>query len=468
MPFVGEYADKSSHSRIVRHPDVATFLGGCKFLCEPSEAAADEMAQRFVAWPASDPPALPPQLITTDGSWHEGSVDPHLLPSTRVGYVQIGCVLIDVRGFQNLRAERDLVDPFAVARLEDSNSPLVFPLPSSNVRWGGVSTVREGFRAALDQHFYGPTTRFRDNDPSSSLRSTLFELASRRDGPLGTHDARLLRLHRCPNGDGCEQRNIEVRDVVEVQTCPGCHRPVYPTDCLRVWEGVEDYQPNGEALGRLMMIVEQLMPIHYIRWILRHSPQALSRTAFFVDGPLAIFGNGAWLHGPILRFLRDVDDRLTGLRLPRVVLVGVQKTGILVDYMNVVTEHIPPGRLLLVDDEFRYRYVTGADSRQARIFGSETHYGQDFIYKAESGRFFVLGLPYPVADKSSPEFASTSRDLHAYFTLPQALGLVSHLESDLYENATIPAILAHRYTAISLRPGGQVLDLLTRQALLPD
>jgi hypothetical protein len=33
------------------------------------------------------------------------------------------------------------------------------------------------------------------------------------------------------------------------------------------------------------------------------------------------------------------------------------------------------------------------------------------------------------------------------------------------ENASVPIVLAHRYTAISLVPGGKVLDILSRQRL---
>lgn len=43
--------------------------------------------------------------------------------------------------------------------------------------------------------------------------------------------------------------------------------------------------------------------------------------------------------------------------------------------------------------------------------------------------------------------------------------MINLLESDLYENAVVPIALAHHYTAISLEPGGKVLDLLTKRAM---
>lgn len=52
-----------------------------------------------------------------------------------------------------------------------------------------------------------------------------------------------------------------------------------------------------------------------------------------------------------------------------------------------------------------------------------------------------------------------------YPQLALAIKLINHLESDLYKNAVVPIALAHKYTAISLEPGGKVLDLLTRKSL---
>lgn len=41
---------------------------------------------------------------------------------------------------------------------------------------------------------------------------------------------------------------------------------------------------------------------------------------------------------------------------------------------------------------------------------------------------------------------------------------MSHF-GDLYENSVVPIALARRYTAISLMPGGRVLDIFTWRAL---
>jgi hypothetical protein len=215
-----------------------------------------------------------------------------------------------------------------------------------------------------------------------------------------------------------------------------------------------------------MITLEHMLFIHYVRYLAENSPSALSATAFFIDGPLAVYGNSAWMHGPILSYLHEVNERLHQLGLPEMLVIGLQKTGQLADYANVMNRHLPGNRLLAIDDDYRYRYIVTSRDPSKNGFGAETHYGQDFIFKTGSGRLFAFALPYPFPTKAAvPNFPKAKVEVARYRTLPRALRLIEHLESDLYRNATVPVVLAHRYTAISLVPGGRVLDILTRKAL---
>lgn len=464
MPYQGEMASKASHQDLLKSPEVRTFLGACSYLREPSPAAAQAMCSGFVAPPPTDGVVLPRHVIATDGSLYETSLDDQL-PSTKVGYVKIGCVLIDLAHYGALRvADGRYVDPFRVARLRDNNAPLTFPLPSANIRWKDKDCVRDGFRAAVDEQLYSAMTRFDKADPATSLRTTLFHLAALRPGPLGTGDPTRLRIHACP---ACERGPVEVYDVPGPQVCPRCGAEVYPSDCLRVWEEIGEYRSNTEALSRFMMLVEHLAPLHYLRHLAATSLPALSGLAFFVDGPLAVFGNGAWLHGAIMRYLASLGDQLAAIGQPPVLMIGLQKTGQVADYAHVIDRYVATNRLFSIDDDYRYRYILGGRDAAGNGFGFETYYGQDFIYKTPSGRTFVLALPYPFAekDKEPTGFRVAKTEPGRYANLPRALALVKHFESDLYENAIVPIALAHRYTAISLEPGGKALDMLTKQVL---
>jgi len=461
MPYPGEFASKAVHAEIVRNPDVTAFLQECDYLKPPSDEECRAVAARFVPPPAS-PTAIPSIVIATDGSHHESSLDDKL-PSTKVAYIKIGAVLIDLKQFGALR-EGAFVDPFRVAALQNQNAALTFTMPSANIRWGKYPTVRESFRAWLDQQFYSPRTRFTAADPTTSLRSTLFHLAALRPGELGTGDPYRLKLHKCPM---CGEGPVEVEDRPDPQHCPACGAEIYPTDCLRLWEEMQEYQSNQVTISRLMLVLEHLVPFHYIRFLSKRALLSLSEIAFFMDGPLAIFGPAAWLHRSFMIFLDEVNHKLAKHHCAPLLMVGLQKTGQVMDHMGLIERFVPPDRLFAIDDEYRYQYILAGREAAHNGFGYETYYGQDFIYKTPTGRVFVFGLPYPYASKDEPgiDFLTEKVRFENYPQLPTALALLNLLESDLYRNAVVPIALAHRYTAISLQPGGKVLDLLTRKTL---
>lgn len=461
MPYANQYADKSSHFDIVRNPDVATFLKRCEFLKPPSDEEGTAMAAKYIMPPSAEGSTLPQRVIALDGSFYEASID-EKLPSTKIGYVKVGAILIHLSEFQALR-QGEFVDPFRVARLKENNDALTFSLPSANIRTKGRSTVTEAFRAAVDEGLFSDRTRFAPSDPTTSLRSTLFELASRRKH--GTGDPCRLQLHRCPM-DSCEAKDVEVRDIASAQKCGTCGTEIFAADSLRLYEEVNEFQSNQVPMSRFMLVLEHMLPVHYCRYLLTVAPQLLSETAFFIDGPLAIFGTAAWLHASILSFFAYANKRLASMGFRPMLVIGLQKTGQVVDHAMMMSKFIPNDRLLAIDDDYRYRHILSGRDPSANGFGGETYYGQDFIYRTPSGRTFVFGLPYPFAAKAeATDFTNEKVQIEKYTELPRALALIKHFESDLYQNAVIPIALAHRYTAISLMPGGRVLDVMTKHAL---
>lgn len=463
MPFEGEVANKSSHYDIVRNPEVMKFLDGCEYLRIPSVEEASDMAAKFEAPPHADAAHAPRTVMAIDGSYYEASIS-RQFPSTRIGYVKVGAVFIDMTKMSELRVNGGrFVDPFRVAALQDDNSALTFPLPSANIRTAGKTSVRDSFRAEVDAQLLASKTRFRDNDYTTSLRTTLFHLASLRTGPLATTAPDRLKIHQCPI---CKVGPVELEDIPTQQHCPNCNADVYPSDVLRLWEVVADFQSNVEPMTRFMLQVEHMLPVHYIRHLVHTSPAVLGSLAVFVDGPLAVFGQGAWLHAAILRFLGAVNAKLASIGAPPLLIIGIQKTGQVVEHVLAIERFLPDNRISAIDDDYRYQHILAGRDPSTDGFGSETYYGQDFIYKTPTGKSFVFAIPYPVAQKSDwPKFADEKTKIANYANLGRAVDLVTKLETDLYENAVIPIALAHRFTAISLRPGGRVLDLLTQTAL---
>jgi hypothetical protein len=237
----------------------------------------------------------------------------------------------------------------------------------------------------------------------------------------------------------------------------------------------QDFGARG-ILSRLARVVEQLYPINLMMSILSQKERigkdnclkTLSRISFILDGPLAIFGEPAKISRSIHRYLLSVNAILEDYGLEPLIFFGLTKTGLVVDHVNLLLEHIrrnskdgsydnnlPKSKILIIDDEYRFKYI------QPKIgfstFGAETYYGQDIVYFDPNGKPYVINVLYPI-DKSDKNFKQIISTQTSYRTLGKISSLINELEVDIYENALLPIVLAHKYASISLRPGVSSLE----------
>src|SRR2546430_2139475 len=143
MPFEGEYANKAAHFDIVKNPDVTKFLQECNYLMPPSDAEIKAVCSNFEIPPSVETADLPDHVIAVDGSLYESNFSEQL-PSTKLGYIKVGCTLIELIQYFSLQVSNGrYVDPFRVAALEQNNDALTFTLPSANITWKGKRSVRD-------------------------------------------------------------------------------------------------------------------------------------------------------------------------------------------------------------------------------------------------------------------------------------------------------------------------------------
>ena len=86
-------------------------------------------------------------------------------------------------------------------------------------------------------------------------------------------------------------------------------------------------------------------------------------------------------------------------------IIGIQKTGTVVDHAVSIAKYIENGAFRIIDDEYRHRYIA-AKSESSDNFGHETYYGQDFIYKTRNGKVFAFAVVYPLESKNIENFKS--------------------------------------------------------------
>lgn len=452
MPYAREAAGKGGHADFVRNPDVVAFLGDCSYMRPPSEEEAKRLARMFIEAPAGAP-LLPRHVLASDASKSDTPISERL-PSTQVGFLKISHVLVNMAKYAGLiDPQNRFVDPFKVSEIHRDAHPLTFTMPGSNVRYKGANNVKDGFRAALfDQLAHAASDGGRH-----SVAQVLLDLEG---GPIV--------VERCPSLT-CDSGPFVFDGDKLAHECSLCGSEVYVTDSLRLHEGISDFGDNSSAMTRMMNALEHLMIASFILEVERGDVARLSDLSFVLDGPLAIFGEPAKLSQRLQRLIYRINTELKRRGLRSMLVLGLQKTGGLMDHAKLIEKHIPAGTLRVVDDEYRNDYITGVDSPAAN-FGNETYYGQDFLFKTERGRIFNFAIPYPFESKSieggGQGFAKAKIELERYGDLVrQACDLIRHFEMDLYDSAIVPVALAHRHASISLVPGGKVLDLMVRSAL---
>ncbi|EIN5961805.1 DNA double-strand break repair nuclease NurA [Vibrio cholerae] len=451
MPYNNQTAGKGGHTDIIKNPDVQSFLDNCDPITAPNEEEAKKIVADFIKLESSST-WMPLHVVASDASPYSEPVN-GLFPSTQIGYVKNSLVIIDVSSYDGLRpVHSNFVDPFRIAQLHRNGDPISFTLPGSNIRYKGAKTVQDGFRRAVYEQLSDIRTSF-TNDKTYNVVGTLLAI-----------DDKEVELETCPSCK--ESQSFIFKPNEEVQVCSYCGEDIFVTDTLRIHEQISDHGENGSAMTRFMNVVEHLIIASFIRMLGKHNPELLSRMAFIIDGPLAIFGQPAKTHARLMKLYDKVSEYMRQKNLDAPLIIGIQKSGAAVEHAKALGRYIPNGTFRVIDDEYRYTHIS-ARAEKSSNFGNETYYGQDFIYKTESGKVFVFGLPYPFANKKDvSNFASEKIKLeHYYSTIGKAMKVISHFELELYDDAIVPIALAHRHASISLVPGGKVLEILTRKGL---
>jgi len=343
MPYGRESAGKGGHSDFVKNPDVVAFLGECDYMRPPSDEEALRLGQSFLPAPCGEV-LLPRHVIASDASKSDTPISERL-PSTQVGFLKISHVLINMAKYAGLvDPQNRFVDPFKVSEIHRDAHPLTFTMPGSNIRYKGASCVKDGFRAAL----FDQLSRVTSDGGRRSAAQVLLDL----------EDGGTIELGKCP-ACGDSTRKYHFSGSTLVHECSHCRSPIYVTDFLRLHEGISDFGDNSAAMTRMMNALEHLMIAAFILEVERGDVVRLADLTFVLDGPLAIFGEPAKLSQRLQKLIYRINAELSNRGLRNMLVLGLQKTGGLMDHAKLIERHLPAGTLRVVDDGYRNEYVTG-------------------------------------------------------------------------------------------------------------
>jgi hypothetical protein len=443
MPFEGEFAGYKPLQRIAQSERVVQLLRRARVFSQATTAAAPQ--------PKPTPDAagtLPEFVVAIDGSYAEVDVK-NGYPGAKVGYCTVASVLVKIQEIDRLDEARP-VDPREFRKTEEA-ATVDAALPGCNVIIRNHTSARDSFREAVFDVLHDAVV---DEDDRTRLQDTYEALLALKP---------TARPQACPyEHEGCDQ-HLTVPAGTTSCVCPK-RRPIYSTDALRIHERFWDVGTNGEAFGLVMQLWERLLPVHLLRCFERRGwLDRVQRLAFFVDGPLGVFGPPAWLSAAVSTELKRLNALVRAKTGNDMLIIGVEKTGAFVTHFDEIDQTETPGKVrfaprshLLLTDQYIKERICFSDSDKR--YGVDTYFGRKFFYKTASGTRIVASIPF----LSDAQDTLDSDDLSLYPRFGTACALLDKLVSSRYPNSLSPLISAHSHAAIPLHLGAKVLQQLAR------
>ena len=442
VPVVNSQAVRDAFSRWQVAQAAPSDVGLVASMCHPLDSLPHPQASADVRF-----------AITVDGSDTEVEATREH-PTIKVGYVRVAASFIDLSKLQ-ASGVGEFVDP-TLLREAHKHAAFDGALPGSGLVMSGLTGV-DTWRQELNRLL--ASTKFDDEAPLT-LADMLLALHGTPDAPAAS-----IALRRCPT---CGRKDADLpAGAIAVPktgtTCPACSAQVLLGDVLRTHEEYVPEGSNQSALTRVMLVAERLTSLGYMQVLHRdpHGADAMRRTLFITDGPLALHGVVA----PLKRRFQDYLGTLTAAAETNgspaaPLVVGVEKSGRFVEHAELIKHLIPEGSVMALSSAYINR-ITGRPA--GHQYGVDEFYGRRFIYRTQSGSALVVTVP-PVSG-IAPYGTAAGEEIKNYPTLRPVCEVLDRVQTRLYPNAVIPVALAHSAASLPLGVGQSVLRAMGQDLL---
>ncbi|WP_018900819.1 hypothetical protein [Rhizobium sp. 2MFCol3.1] len=496
MPYSNERASAGGGFDVLNDPEVQRFIKSVQTVKDHS-GKIDLIRQRLIDVTDRVRELEEGVVMASDASPYE-SVVRQDFPSVRVGVIKLSNVLIFVDQYKRLRDRNTaFVDPADIADLKKKSNQSKIILPGAGITHADHPKTRSFFRASVFENvfhaeqFHCKGISLYDTFIELLRRTGKSDLSGEEPRPYGD-DAKAIGSIVIKHGrEGIEFKNRspvdgqQLKENLFVPLDPGYvdiggdpAQRVYVTDALRIQEVFNEEGGNTECFNRLMSVLEHLLVIHIIRCSFESDPSIVANMNVIIDGPLAIFGEGARFHRSIMSLLHEIRQKCSDRNMRGPIVMGISKTGKVVEHAQLIENLLSrdsddnplEGTFVLpVSDEYRSTFIEPDKIESSKNFGDETYYGQTFIVRTSRRKLFDVTLAYPFPRKTSirgTPFRDAKVDLDNYADdISHMVSIIEMMQTDLFQNALIPVHLAHRYASIAHSPGGKSLDRFIREVL---
>lgn len=138
-------------------------------------------------------------------------------------------------------------------------------------------------------------------------------------------------------------------------------------------------------------------------------------------------------------------------------MAGLEKSGAFVEHADEISAKLKDGTVLILNNDYIYKYILPGKADPARPYGSTTYYSNKLIFKTLAGGMYVVSLPTSeiMANPKERDF----RNLCAILTN------IEKLKCDMYDNSLIPIALANKLVSLAEHPSSKILQKFANGAI---
>lgn len=437
-----EAASKASHHHIINDPEVQELMSRLYKPPRSEEIPLEDVTVDFEPLEENQIEAI----IAVDGGYTEAVLEKDF-PSRTMHFLQFGALLFKQEDLTELDAAA-FIAPEDMAKLKNINR-LKLALPTKNIRFQDETTLRGSVLKAVYEFFIKNSL-----GEDKSLMDTLAWFIFRRyKHNKRTDDEKCWELARNPIDLEIKDVRLYEKDMDRDYTffCSVTGGKIHLTDIFRLHEVIdEDFGATG-ILGYLVNVIEHLIIIHIIRQLHNQRPDILREVFFIKDGSTGFFGQTANLHKPMRDLVNWLMDKHS------IVLAGLEKSGAFVDHAQAIQQNLEPGKVLILTDDYIYRYILPGPGDPQRPYASTSNYGHKVIFKARNGQMYVVSIPAREL-KKQPIIGDLPN-------LQVILSNVEALHCDMYDSALFPVALVNKLVSLSAHPSQRILQKFASQSI---
>lgn len=255
--------------------------------------------------------------------------------------------------------------------------------------------------------------------------------------------------------------------------CENNPKTYYITDLLQFYEQVNGENSNESLTTQMMLVLERLTLVNLLRNLEGNGLiHLLEKSAFVMDGSLAIYAHASWLSGAITDEIIKLKNKY------QLLILGIEKTGNFVEHFKKVdtffqTDPLKKGMLYFLNDDYIKKYVKVYHNDS--FYGEKNYFGKKLLYKNRLGKLFVVNLAF---EDEADKFVmynqrNTVEQREKNQRLEDLIMLLENFSSQAYPNALSFISMANEGASLSTSFMGRRLlnefieDLIKLKTPLP-